>query len=97
MKLQMLGMYIALKEKAVDAEEKTPGGLYKPVTVDQGDIRLGDVVSVGPGETQFGTFVPNPVEVGQKVIFDKRFAKPVDIDGQKLQVLGAKDVLGVVA
>jgi chaperonin GroES len=96
MALQMLGMYVALKEKAAKEEEKTPGGIIKPVTIEQGDIRFGKVVSVGPGESQFGEFIKNPVEIGQEVIFDKRFSKPVEVEGQKLQVLGAKDVLGVV-
>jgi chaperonin GroES len=95
MALQMLGMYVALKEK-VRKEEKTPGGLIKPVTMEQGDICQGTVVSAGPGEPQLGNFVDNPVKVGETVIFDKRFSKPVEVDGQKLQVLGAKDVLGTV-
>ena len=94
MALQMWGMYIALTEHAT--EETTPGGIIRPGTMERGDIQFGKVVSVGPGELQLGGFVKNPVKVGSEVIFDKRFSKPVEVDGQKLQVLGAKDVLGVV-
>ena len=91
MKIEMLGMNVALEEIKQE-EEVSPGGIIRPSTAATGDLRLGKVISAGPGEVQFGTFVENKVKEGQKVLFDKRLSK----EFKKTLVLGARDILGVV-
>lgn len=80
MGIEMVGMNVALEEVKTE-EEMTPGGIIRPVTADKGNLRIGKVISAGPGEVRFGAMVENPVKKGDKVIFDRRTAQRIDIDG----------------
>ena len=68
-----------------DKEETTPGGLYKPQTV-EGNARKGTVLAVGPGQmlaTGAGLQLKeNSLKKGDKVLF--RRGAGLDIDGRLL-------------
>ena len=94
--VKMLGMNVAIEE-TVDAEVKTSAGIVIPGTVAQGDLRLGKIIDAGDGEYQFGTFVHNPIKdfpLEVKVIFDRKMAKMIEIEGKKLLLVHAREILG---
>lgn len=86
-------------------EETTAGGI---VLVGKGrDFQAGRVVAVGPGriysnyldasgEHKIGHFVPNPVRVGEYVVFGKYLSggEPVLINGKKYLLARAGDLAG---
>jgi co-chaperonin GroES (HSP10) len=94
--IEMTGLNVALE--TVEQSEVSKGGIYIPKTaeVSNGDLRIGKVVSVGVGEYHFGQFVKPEIAVDDFVVFDRKYARLIDLDGRKLQLVGCKDILGKV-
>lgn len=93
--IEMLGLNVALEE--IEQADVSAGGIYIPkTTVATNDLKIGKVVSVGPGEYHFSQFVKPEIKTGEHVIFDKKFARIIELDGKKLQLIGNKDILGKV-
>lgn len=79
--------------KLNEVEEKSPGGLYIPSTVDQ-DIVEGTVVSVGNGHLlSSGKFSPLTLKEGDVVSFKKSSSTLVSIKGEKFFVMHEADVV----
>src|SRR5262245_27124451 len=82
--------------KALEAEEKTAGGIVLPDTAKE-KPQQGEVVAVGPGKVlDNGRTVPMEVKVGDRVYYGKYSGTEVKLSGQELVVLRQDDVLGVV-
>jgi chaperonin GroES len=67
--------------------------------VDQGKEKpyTGRVIAVGPGAyLQSGQLIPPGVDIGDEVMYGKYAGSDIDIDGNKLVVLGAAEILGKV-
>lgn len=88
-----------------ESEEKSKGGIV--LVGKSKDFQSGRVVAVGPGrvysnyldasgEHKIGHFVPNPVHVGDYVVFGKYLSggEPVIINGKKYLLARAGDLAG---
>ncbi len=82
--------------KAVEAEEKTAGGIVLPDTAKEKPQR-GEVVAVGPGkQLENGKVVPVDVKAGDTVIYAKYGGTEVKLGTEEYVILRADDVLAVV-
>jgi chaperonin GroES len=84
--------------KRLDAESKTPSGLFIPETAKEKPVE-GLVIAVGNGTlTKDGTRVPLDVKEGDRVLFAKYSGTEVKVvlDGGEHLILREDDVLAVV-
>ena len=82
--------------KAVEAEEKTAGGIVLPDTAKE-KPQQAEVIAVGPGKVlDNGKVAPMDIKVGDRVYYGKYSGTEVKLDGKELVVLRQDDVLGVV-
>jgi chaperonin GroES len=82
--------------KAVDAEEKTPGGIVLPDTAKE-KPQEGKVIAVGPGKLlDSGKVAPMDIKVGERVIYSKYGGTEIKLSGEEVVVLRQDDVLGIV-
>lgn len=79
-------------------EEKTPGGIFIPETVDDKRAALlGTVIATGPGKLlDNGRLIEPSVKIGDKVLYGKYSGTALEVGGQKLLVVREDDILGVV-
>jgi len=83
--------------EALDAEEKTAGGIIIPDTA-QEKPQQGRVVAVGAGARgEDGKLVPLDVTEGDVVLYGKWSGTEVKIDGKTLLIMRESDVMGVLA
>lgn len=86
--------------KRVDAENKTPGGLFIPDNVKEKPVE-GLVVAVGDGNrNKDGERIPLDVKAGDRVLFSKYSGTEVkvvlDLEGGEHLILREDDVLAVI-
>jgi chaperonin GroES len=82
--------------EAVDAEEKTSGGIVLPDTAKE-KPQQGKVIAVGPGKVlDNGKLSPMDVNVGDRVYYGKYSGTEVKLNGSTYVVLRQDDVLGIV-
>jgi chaperonin GroES len=92
--LKPLGDRIVVK--ALEAEEKTSGGIILPDSAKE-KPQMGEVVAVGPGKMlDNGKLAPMDVKVGDKVAYTKWGGTEIKVGGQDLMILKQDDILGVV-
>ena len=92
--LKPLGDRIVVK--ALEAEEKTSGGIILPDSAKE-KPQMGEVVAVGPGKMlDTGKLAPMDVKVGDKVAYTKWGGTEIKVAGQDLMILKQDDILGVV-
>lgn len=92
--LKPLGDRIVVK--ALEAEEKTSGGIVLPDTAKERP-QTGEVLAVGPGKTlDNGTVAAMEVKVGDKVVYSKYGGTEIKVGGQDYMILRQDDVLGIV-
>ena len=95
MKLQPLEDRIVVR--TAEAEETTASGLVIPDTAKE-KPQQGEVLAVGPGRRaeQTGDLVPLDIAVGDVVVYSKYGGTEINIDGEDLLILNARDVLAKV-
>lgn len=82
--------------RRMDTEEKTPAGIVLPEAAREKQ-QVGRVLSIGDGKRlPNGTHAPVSVTEGDRVLFSTYAGTEVDVDGQKLLVMGEDDILAVV-
>ena len=81
--------------KAVEAEEKTKGGLILTASA-QEKPQIAEVVAVGPGGLVDGKEVVMTVKVGDKVITSKYSGTEIKLDGKDYIVVSQSDILAIV-
>ncbi|MDR3013384.1 MAG: co-chaperone GroES [Chitinispirillales bacterium] len=82
--------------KALDAEEKTAGGLYIPDNAKE-KPQKGEVVAVGPGKiAENGTKIEMSLKTGDKVLYGKYSGTEVSVDGAEFLIMRESDVLAIV-
>ena len=92
--LKPLGDRIVVK--ALEAEEKTSGGIVLPDTAKERP-QTGEVLAVGPGKTlDNGSVAAMEVKVGDKVVYSKYGGTEIKIGGTDYMILRQDDVLGIV-
>ena len=79
--------------EALEAEEKSPGGIVIPDTAKE-KPQQGKVVAVGPGKLlDDGTRAKPSVKVGDTVLFAKYSGSEVTVDGKELMIMRESDIL----
>jgi chaperonin GroES len=92
MKLEPLNDEILLRQKEQD--NMTKGGIFIPKTNQEENAVLGNVLAISEGVLlQDGTIRPHPVKVGDCVLFDKRAATEVMVEGEKLLLIRSLTLL----
>ena len=81
--------------KAVEAEEKTKGGLILTASA-QEKPQIAEVVAVGPGGLVDGKEVVMTVKAGDKVITSKYAGTEVKCDGQTYSIVRIGEILAIV-
>ncbi|SRR5579885_2861486 len=79
--------------EALEAEEKTTGGILLPDTAKQ-KPQQGRVIAVGPGKMrESGERSALAVKVGDTVLFGKYSGSDVEVNGRELKILRETDIL----
>ncbi|MFW2380789.1 MAG: co-chaperone GroES [Acidimicrobiales bacterium] len=91
MKLQPLEDRIVIRAK--EAESTTASGLVIPDTAKE-KPQQGEVVAVGIGRrSDAGELIPMDVAVGDIVVYSKYGGTEINIEGEDLLILNARDIL----
>ena len=86
----------ALLSSAIEAEEKSAGGIIIPDTAKEKPSQ-GEVIAAGPGgRDEAGKLIPVDVKVGDRVLFGKWSGTEVKIDGQELLITKESDIMGMI-
>jgi chaperonin GroES len=94
MKLRPLQDRVLIRR--VEAEAKTPGGIFIPDTAQEKPME-GEVVAVGPGARDEGGRVhPLDVKGGDRVLFGKWSGTEVKLDGEDLMIMKESEIMGVL-
>jgi len=81
--------------KALEAEEKTAGGIIIPDNAKE-KPQKGEVVAVGPGKiADNGEKIAMEVKKGDKVLYGKYAGTEVTIDGKEYLIMRESDILAV--
>jgi len=82
--------------KALEAEEKTAGGIVLPDTAKEKPQR-GKVVAVGPGRLlDSGERAPLTVKVGNTVIYGKYAGTEIKLDGEEHTIMRENEILAIL-
>ena len=82
--------------QALEAEEKTTGGILLPDTAKQ-KPQQGKVIAVGPGKlSEKGERLALAVKVGDTVLFGKYSGSDVEVSGTEFKILRESDILAKV-
>ena len=93
MQLKPLGDRVVVK--AIEAEEKTKGGIILPDTA-KDKPQEGEVIAVGPGRVlDNGNRVPPEVQVGDRVLYSKYGGTEVKVDDVEYLVVRESDLLAI--
>ena len=94
MNIRPLGDRVVVK--ALDAEEKTKGGIILPDSAKEKQQK-GKVLAVGNGRIlDNGTRVPLDIREGDTVLYSKYGGTEVKIDGELYLIVNERDILGVI-
>ncbi|MCZ7535905.1 MAG: co-chaperone GroES [Acidimicrobiia bacterium] len=96
MKLQPLEDRIVVRP--AEAEEMTVSGLVIPDSAKE-KPQQGEVLAVGPGRRseQSGEIIKVDIAAGDTVVYSKYGGTEINIEGEDLLILNARDVLAKVA
>ena len=82
--------------RALEAEEKTAGGLYIPDTAKE-KPQQGEVVAVGPGKiADDGKKIAMELKVGDKVLYGKYSGTEVTVAGDDYLIMRENDIFAIV-
>ena len=82
--------------KAMDAQEKTSGGIYIPDNAKE-KPQKGEVVAVGPGKSNDkGQRIEMTLKKGDKVLYGKYAGTEITIDSVEYLIVRESDVLAVI-
>jgi chaperonin GroES len=82
--------------KALDAEEKTAGGIIIPDTAQEKPMQ-GKVIAVGPGgRGDDGKLIKPDVKKGDVILYGKWSGTEVKIDGDDLLIMKESDIMGIL-
>ena len=94
MKIKPLSDRVVIQ--ALEAEEKTTGGIYLPDTAKE-KPQMGKVVACGPGKTSdTGDLIKPEVKVGDKVLYGKYSGTDVTVDGTDYLIVRESDILAIL-
>lgn len=88
-KYQALLDNVFIKE---NKETRKVGILDIPETIDS-NFTFGTVVSCGSGNFENGNYIPNPVKVGDEVVFPKTVGSVINFNNEELIMVKASDII----
>lgn len=81
--------------RPIEPEEVSKGGIIIPAT-SKDKPQLGEVLAAGEGVRREGAFVAVTLQPGDKILFGKYSGMEVTLNGDKVLILRASDVLARV-
>ena len=94
MKIKPLADRVVIK--ALEADEKTSGGIYLPDTAKE-KPQMGKVVAAGPGKTsENGELIKMEVKVGDTVLYGKYSGTDITLEGKDYLIVRESDILAIV-
>jgi len=93
MKLKPLSDRVVVK--ALEAGEKTPGGIIIPDNAKE-KPQEGEIVAVGPGRFENGKKIEMEAKVGDKVLYGKYSGTEITVDGQEYLIMRESDVFAKI-
>jgi len=92
--IRPLNDYVLIK--ALEAEEKTTGGILLPDTAKEKPMR-GKVVAVGPGKLlDSGERAPLTVKVGNTVIYGKYAGTEIKLETEEHTMMRENEIFGIL-
>tara|TARA_Y100000748_G_C15131994_1_gene346510 strand:+ start:240 stop:545 length:306 start_codon:yes stop_codon:yes gene_type:complete len=98
MRLKPVNDKILVKPSETDNEERTPGGIILPDTVQEGSLVEGKVVASSEGMySANGTLIPLVVSDGDTILYNKNVHKTEhNIDGELHILMSVNEVMSIV-
>lgn len=82
--------------KAMEAEEKTKGGIILPDTAKEKPIE-GTIVAAGPGRvSDDGKIIKMEVKVGDKILYGKYSGTEVTVEGDEYLIMRESDIFAII-
>jgi chaperonin GroES len=82
--------------KAMEAEEKTKGGIILPDTAKEKPIE-GTIVAAGPGRvSDDGKIIKMEVKVGDKILYGKYSGTEVTVEGEEYLIMRESDIFAII-
>jgi chaperonin GroES len=82
--------------QALDAEEKTAGGIIIPDTAQEKPME-GKIIATGSGARgEDGKVVPLDVKKGDRVLYGKWSGTEVKVDGADYLIMKESDIMGII-
>ena len=82
--------------EALEAAEKTAGGLYVPDTAKE-KPQKGRIIAAGPGKaSEAGTLIKMEVKTGDTVLYGKYSGTEVTVDGKDYLIMRESDILAII-
>ena len=95
MKLKMRNGNVAVSIQE-NGMGQTSGGIYLPQTSKPGNLRIGKIVEVGPGELVQGQFVKPELDKGDEIVLDASHAEPLSVNGETIWICNMVDVIACI-
>ena len=73
------------------AKEKTDAGVYIPEEAQEKEFR-GTVVAAGEGYVENGSFIPNQIKVGDRILYGRYSSNEIKIDGTTYCMMRSRDI-----
>lgn len=82
--------------RAMEADEKTKGGIILPDTAKEKPVE-GTIVAAGPGKiSEDGKKIELEVKVGDKVLYGKYSGTEITVEGEEYLIMRESDVFAIV-
>lgn len=82
--------------RALEAEEKTAGGLYIPDSAKEKPM-MGEIIAVGPGKkSDDGALMAMEVKVGDKVLYGKYSGTEVTVAAEEYLIMRESDLFAII-
>lgn len=95
MNLKMRNGNVAITIQNNDIGQSS-GGIYLPQTSKPGNLRIGNIIEVGPGELIQGQFIKPELKKDDEVVFDASHAEPLLANGETIWICNMVDVIAII-
>jgi chaperonin GroES len=76
--------------------ETTEGGIFMTTPKDSGPPKIGEIVSVGPGDEGSEQYQRLSVKTGDRILFESYVGVPIKLNDEELLMMKEMDVIGVL-
>jgi len=98
MKLKPVNDKIVIRQKQIEDDNVTAGGIILPDTVQDGALLEGEVISVGQGMySASGIIIPIIVGVGDTILYNKHaVVQEYKLNGENVIIMSQNEVLSIL-